>query len=64
MLILMLTLVVGAVVVLVRWTGNGGHLGMHSAAREELPLDILKERFAKGEIDTEEFEERRRVLEG
>jgi putative membrane protein len=28
------------------------------------PLDILRERFARGEIDKDEFEERRKVLEG
>jgi len=30
--------------------------------RGRTPLDILRERFARGEIDKDEFEERRRVL--
>ncbi|MDF1525266.1 MAG: SHOCT domain-containing protein [bacterium] len=28
------------------------------------PLQILRERYARGEIDTEEFEERKKILEG
>jgi putative membrane protein len=28
------------------------------------PIDILKERYARGEINETEYEERRRVLEG
>ena len=66
---LVMILFVAALVVLVafalRWlTGHGshgaGHAGAPPAARTA--LDILKERFARGEIDKAEFEERRRVL--
>ena len=31
-------------------------------ARDRAPIDILKERFARGEIDKAEFEDRRRTL--
>ena len=67
---LMMILFVAAVVVLVafalRWlTGHGQQGAGHAAASSppgRTPLDILKERFARGEIDKAEFEERRRVL--
>jgi putative membrane protein len=62
MMIVFIAVVVVVVVLLVRWLGGPGHgVALHSAPGKT-PLDILKERFAKGEIDREEFEERRRVL--
>jgi len=63
MMILFLAVAVAVVVLLVRWLGGPGHHGgMHHGPPGKTSLDILKDRFAKGEIDKEEFEERRRVL--
>ena len=57
-------LVIWGVVAVVR--GGSGHGSMcghnHGSSNEKTPLDILKERYAKGEIHTEEFEEKKKGL--
>lgn len=53
--------VIVVIVLLVRWLGSGG-AGHPSAPSRRTPLDILQERFAKGEIDKEEYEDRRKLL--
>ena len=52
-------------IVVVVWTvkaATGG--GNNSSEKQRSALDILKERYAKGEIDQEEFEQKRRDLSG
>ncbi len=63
MMIVFIAVAVVVVVLLVRWLGGPGHGGALPSPPGKTPLDILKERFAKGEIDKEEFEARRCVLE-
>ncbi len=60
-MILFLGAIVALVVLLVRWLGGYGP-GYPDRPPGRMPLDILKERFARGEIDKAEYEERRRVL--
>ncbi len=64
MMIVFIAIAVVVVVLLVRRLGGPGHghWGMPHGPFGKTPLDILKERFAKGEIDQAEFEERRRAL--
>ncbi len=62
-MILFLAVVIAAVVLLFRWLGGPWQATMPPhAPPSRTSLDILKERFARGEIDKDEFEERRRVL--
>lgn len=64
-MILTLAAVIAVVVLLVRWLGGPwyGAQPPYHAPPGRTPLDILRERFARGEIDKDEFEERRRVLD-
>lgn len=48
-------------VLLARGLGGAAHRDAPSPAWQS-PIEILQERFAKGEIDQKEYEERRRVL--
>lgn len=57
MVVFWVAVIVG-IVLLIRWlVTSPGH-----AQREESALEILKKRYARGEISKEEFEEKKRDL--
>jgi len=55
-------LVIAGVVVLARWLATGSSSTLDVPPRGKAALDILSERYARGEIGKEEFEQKRRDL--
>ena len=59
-MILIWVLVILGIVALVRWFATGS--GDRREAQRKTPLEILRERYARGEIEREEYEQKRRDL--
>ena len=51
--------IIVAVVLVAKWFANS-----NAPPRSGSPLEVLKERYARGEIDKKEFEQKKRDLEG
>ncbi|MFT5447786.1 MAG: putative membrane protein [Gammaproteobacteria bacterium] len=62
MLIVIVIVIVLLAALLLRWFGGSDQGQARNHTPRPSPVDILKERFARGELDKEEYEERRRVL--
>ena len=60
MMLLFWILIIAGVVLVVRWFMDQG--GLKGSSAEETALDILKRRYARGEIDREQFETMKQEL--
>lgn len=60
--LVLLLVIVGAIAYALGWRPQLNQMG-HTQTRET-PLELLKARYARGEISREEYEQMRRDLEG
>jgi putative membrane protein len=61
---IMMIVFVVLTVLIIAWVLRALGLGWQSGTQEKTPLDILKDRFARGEIDQAEYEKRKHILSG
>lgn len=60
-MVLFWVLIIVGIIALLRWLGISGK-NVRDESRKT-PLEILQERYARGEIEREEYEQKRRDLE-
>lgn len=61
-MLLVLALVIVAIALAVRWFAGPWTLPTHHGSHGRNALDILNERYARGEIDQAEYESKRRMI--
>ncbi len=61
-MILWWVIIIAGVIALVRWLGTSGSGASGHGGTSRQPLDILKERYARGEINEQEFQKIKRDL--
>lgn len=61
-MVLWWVILIAGVVALVRWLGSSASGTAGPGGGHRQPLDILKERYARGEIDEQEYQKIKREL--
>jgi putative membrane protein len=54
--------VIVAIILLIRWISASGGLSKGSTKGQDSALEILKKRYARGEINKDEFEQKKKDL--
>lgn len=61
---ILMIIFIAVIALLIAWVLRAAGLGWQPSVQRKSALDILKDRFARGEIDRAEYEERKKLLSG